>query len=76
MVCHCARDLHRLYDLGYVTIRPDLSFAVSRRLRDDYANGRAYYEFHGRQIHRPDDPVAMPDLALLAWHEAEVYRAR
>ena len=27
------RDLHRLFDLGYVTIRPDLRFAVSRRLR-------------------------------------------
>ena len=32
------RDLHRLFDLGYVTIRPDLRVAVSRRLRDEYAN--------------------------------------
>jgi HNH endonuclease len=23
------RDLHRLFDLGYVTVRPDLAFAVS-----------------------------------------------
>jgi putative restriction endonuclease len=36
------RDLHRLFDLGYVTIRPDMRLAVSRRLRDDYANGRVY----------------------------------
>jgi putative restriction endonuclease len=68
------RDLHRLYDLGYVTIRPDLSFAVSRRLRDEYANGRVYYELDGRQIHRPHDPAAAPSLELLAWHEAEIFR--
>jgi HNH endonuclease len=38
------RDLHGLFDLGYVTIRPDLTVAVSNRLRDDYANGQAYYQ--------------------------------
>ena len=36
------RDLHRLFDLGYVTIKPDLRLAVSGRLRDDYANGRGW----------------------------------
>jgi putative restriction endonuclease len=70
------RDLHRLFDLGYVTIRPDLRFAVSRRLREDYANGRSYYELDGRVIAPPDDPAARPNLELLAWHEAEVYLAR
>jgi putative restriction endonuclease len=70
------RDLHRLFDLGYVTIRPNLRFAVSRRLRDEYANGRAYYELDERRIHIPDDPAAQPNQELLAWHEAEVFRAR
>jgi len=70
------RDLHRLFDLGYVTIRPDLRFAVSSRLRDDFANGRVYHQLDGRQIHLPADPTAQPDRDLLAWHEAEVIRAR
>jgi putative restriction endonuclease len=35
------RDLHRLFDLGYVTVRPDHCFAVSPRLRDEWANGRS-----------------------------------
>jgi putative restriction endonuclease len=68
------RDLHRLFDLGYVTIRPDLTFAVSRRLRDEYANGRVYYELDGRGIYIPPDPAARPNPDLLAWHEAEVFR--
>lgn len=70
------RDLHRLFDLGYVTIRADLRFAVSRRLRDDYANGRSCYDLDGRAIELPDDRAARRDLELLAWHEAEVYLAR
>jgi putative restriction endonuclease len=69
------RDLHRLFDLGYVTVRPDLRFAVSRRLRDEFANGRAYYELDGRPIQLPSTPAARPDAELLAWHEAEVFRA-
>lgn len=68
------RDLHRLFDLGYVTVRPDHAFAVSRELRDRFANGRAYYDLAGRRIQLPADPAARPDAELLAWHEAEVFR--
>ena len=67
-------DLHRLFDLGYVTVRPDLRFAVSRSLRDEFANGRAYYDLDGRAIQLPADVTARPDAELLAWHEAEVFR--
>ncbi len=68
------RDLHRLFDLGYVTVRSDLRFQVSRELSDDYANGRVYYELAGREIQLPADPAACPDLELLDWHESAVYR--
>lgn len=67
------RDLHRLLDLGYVTIRPDLTFAVSGRLREEYANGRVDYELDGRQIRLPDNVKARPDPEVLAWHEERVY---
>lgn len=67
------RDLHRLFDLGFVTIRPDMRFSVSRRLRDDYSNGRAYYELDGRELRLPDREDLRPDPAVLSWHEAEVF---
>ena len=70
------RDLHRLFDLGYVTIRPDMRFTVSRRLRDEFANGRVYYELDGREIRLPAESAAQPKRELLAWHEAEVFRDR
>lgn len=62
------RDIHRLFDLGFVTVRPDLTFAVSPALRDAYANGRAYYPMDGRRIQVPADPAARPSTDLLDWH--------
>ena len=38
------RDIHSLFDAGYVTITPDLHFAVSRRIKEEFENGRQYYE--------------------------------
>jgi putative restriction endonuclease len=56
-----------------VTIRPDLTFAVSGRLRDDYANGRVYYKLDGRGIRLPENESERPDPEVLAWHEEQVY---
>ena len=66
-------DLHRLFDLGYVTIRPNMRLAVSRKLRDDYANGRVYYDLEGREIRLPLSDALRPDADALSWHESEVF---
>jgi putative restriction endonuclease len=69
-------DIHRLYDRGFVTVTPDYRFLVSRRLKDEYANGRVYYELQERVeragcIHLPSDPAEHPNPDLLAWHTRE-----
>lgn len=33
-------DLHKLFDLGYVTVTPDLHVEVSSKLRQEWSNGR------------------------------------
>jgi putative restriction endonuclease len=62
------RDIHSLFDLGYVTIAPDLHFEVSKRIRDEYHNGREYYAMHGREIEAPNRADLRPDRAALDWH--------
>jgi putative restriction endonuclease len=69
------RDLHRLFDLGFVTVKPDRTFAVSRHLRDDWANGRVYYELEGTKITEPSRPEHRPSRELLEWHGDMVFRA-
>jgi hypothetical protein len=42
------RDIHSLFDAGCVTITPKLAFEVSRRIKEEFENGRRYYELRQR----------------------------
>jgi putative restriction endonuclease len=70
------RDIHRLFDLGFVSVRPDLTFAVSGALRDAYANGHTYYAMEGRRLLTPQHPGSAPSRELLEWHNETVFRDR
>lgn len=68
-------DIHKLFDMGYVTVSPeDHRFLVGRRLRDDYSNGRTYYSLHGREIHLPETRDRFPRREFLEWHARERFR--
>ena len=67
-------DIHRLYDLGYVTVTPDHRFEVSDALREDFDNGHSYYGYRGRELVLPRAVAQQPDRELLAWHAETVYR--
>jgi putative restriction endonuclease len=68
-------DLHRLFDLGYVTVTPELRLEVSGRLRGEFENGRTYYPMHGTQVNVPSDRRLHPDPNLLRWHNGTAFRA-
>ena len=66
-------DIHKLFDAGYVTVTPDLHFEVSRRIKEEFENGRAYYAMHGSAIRLPENPAHHPAAAALWWHNEERY---
>lgn len=68
------RDIHSLFDAGYVTVAPDLKFNVSRRIREEFENGRHYYALHGQAIAAPSMAGQRPDPAALAWHNENRFR--
>jgi len=68
------RDIHSLFDLGYVTISPDFKFEVSKRIREEYENGRDYYSLHGKAVAVPDDPSRRPDQSALIWHNENRFK--
>ena len=47
-------DLHRLFDRGYVTVSSDYVFDVSRRIQEEFENGRDYYKLRGQTINLPN----------------------
>jgi putative restriction endonuclease len=67
-------DLHTLFDRGYVTVAPDRTFLVSRRIREDYENGRDYYALEGKRVSMPAAPNPPPSSHFLEWHANTVFR--
>ena len=62
------RDLHTLFDLGYITVATDHRINVSRRIRQDFENGRAYYDLHGKLVGLPPEGHQRPAPDALEWH--------
>jgi putative restriction endonuclease len=67
-------DIHRLFDLGYVTVTPEYRFKVSDALAEDFHNGRTYYAERNRRVVVPDAEWMQPSRELLAWHGESVWR--
>jgi len=63
-------DIHRLFDLGYVTVSSDGKFEVGRRLKEDFENGRHYYAMQGHNLLMPSNPEQRPKREVLEWHQS------
>jgi putative restriction endonuclease len=46
---------------------------VSKRLKEDYDNGKEYYQLHGSRILLPEDPNAWPNRLMLMKHSDLLY---
>jgi putative restriction endonuclease len=67
-------DLHILFDEGYLTVSEDLRVEVSDRIREEYENGREYYQYRGRQLLKlPGATDDRPAREFLRWHNESKY---
>jgi putative restriction endonuclease len=64
-------DIHKLFDAGYVTVTPDHHFLVSRRIKEEFENGRDYYALHGSSIRLPGKAADAPAAESLFWHNEQ-----
>jgi putative restriction endonuclease len=67
-------DLHKLFDLGYITMTTDYRIEVSKRIKEEYENGRDYYALQGKSlISLPQEPLYRPSREYIDWHNTNVY---
>jgi len=67
-------DIHKLFDKGYITVNDEYKVEVSKRLNEDYGNGKIYYYFHGRKLFNiPENKYDIPAKEFLYWHNNNVY---
>ena len=67
------RDIHSLFDAGYVTVTPDHHFEVSVRIKEEFENGRDYYGLQGESIFVPKNDEQKPDTGALSWHNENCF---
>jgi putative restriction endonuclease len=68
------KDIHKLFDDGYVTITPDRRFVVSAAIREEFENGRDYYELDGRILRDTLTVDGRPAAEYLEWHTKNVFK--
>jgi len=62
-------DMHKLFDSGYLTITNEYKIEVSKRLKEDFHNGREYYQYHGKDLAvLPERQQDKPALEYINWH--------
>jgi len=67
------RDIHSVFDAGYVTIDEKMRFIVSDRVRTDFNNGNEYRRLHGTVVSIPANPNFQPDRDALRWHNETIF---
>jgi putative restriction endonuclease len=68
-------DLHNLFDQGYLTVTTDHRVEVSRRIREEFQNGRHYYALHGQSLQvLPSTKDYLPGVQYLEWHQNNVFK--
>ena len=69
-------DIHRLFDLGYVTVDQNMKFHVSSRLKSEFNNGVDYYRFDASELRvLPTQATDKPRADFLEWHNDTVFRS-
>ncbi len=68
-------DLHKLLDTGYLTITTGLKVEVSRRIKEEFENGREYYRFHGSDLYNlPNRLIDKPADKFVRWHNENIFK--
>jgi HNH endonuclease len=62
------RDLHTLFDRGYLTVTPEMDVVVSKRLQKEFHNGEEYLAMNGHKLLTPARPDDRPSPEFLDWH--------
>lgn len=67
------RDLHALFDRGYITVTPELNIEISGKIKEEFENGKDYYRLHGEPIRTPSNKLYIPSEENLRWHNETKY---
>ena len=67
--------MHKLFDDGYITVTTDYRVEVSSRIREEFSNGKEYYQYHGKPLSvLPLLERDKPSSLYLDYHNTTIFR--
>lgn len=68
-------DLHKLFDSGYITITDQFKIEISKKIKEEFENGKEYYQYHGLDLkNMPTREIDRPQKNYIDWHNIKIYR--
>lgn len=68
-------DMHKLFDSGYLTFTGDLKIEVSKRIKEEFENGKEYYQYHGKGLlNLPERGLDKPESRFIEWHNNHIFK--
>ena len=67
-------DIHKLFDNGYITVSNEMKVEVSSKIKEEFQNGREYYQYHGKDLLvLPQHLRNRPAKPYIDWHNTNIY---
>ncbi|HYD08107.1 MAG TPA: HNH endonuclease [Reyranella sp.] len=67
------KDIHCVFDAGYVTIGDKFRFEVSTKIKEIFNNGEEYLRLHGKSVRLPRNREHWPNREFIEWHNNNRY---
>ena len=75
MDCYYVLMYTSFFDTGYLTITNQHKTEVSKRIKEEFENGKEYYQFHGKSLlYLPEEITNRPKAEFIQWHNENVYK--
>jgi putative restriction endonuclease len=69
--------MHKLFDSGYLTITKDRKVEISSRIKEEYQNGKEYYQYHGKELlYLPNKEADTPNERFIEWPNEKIYKGK
>lgn len=69
--------MHKLFDSGYLTITKDRKVEISSRIKEEYQNGKEYYQYHGKELlYLPSKEADTPNERFIEWPNEKIYKGK
>jgi len=68
-------NFHQINHHNLRNITKDREVEISSRIKEEYQNGKEYYQYHGKELlDLPIKEIDWPNERFIEWHNEKIYK--